>query len=40
MVTSVLSLVREGEAEVIRVEQRAEAGTKWPHSGMVEYKVQ
>ena len=39
MVTSVLSLTRDGEAEILRVEQRAETGDKWAHSGVVEYKV-
>ena len=34
-----LSLVREGEEESLRVEQRAEAGTRWAHSGVVEYQV-
>ena len=34
-----LSLARDGEAETIRVDQRAEPGNKWAHSGVVEYKV-
>ena len=36
-----LSLARDGEAEAetIRVDQRAEPGNKWAHSGVVEYKV-
>ena len=37
MVTSVLSLARDGEAETIRVDQRAKPGNKWAHSGVVEY---
>ena len=37
--TSVLSLTRDGEAESLRVEQRAETGDKWAYSGVVEYKV-
>ena len=34
-----LSLARDGEEETIRVDQRAEPGNKWAHSGVVEYKV-
>ena len=34
-----LSLARDGEAEILRVDQRAETGHKWAHSAVVEYKV-
>lgn len=34
-----LSLVRDGEAEILRVDQTAETGHKWAHNAVVEYKV-